>query len=435
MRTALVLIGDELLNGAVRDSATTWIGHQLADHGFELSHVQVVGDDLAAISDAILMAVARGDAVIVSGGLGPTSDDLTREGLARAAGVRLERSPEVLALIHQRYLARGRPLPDNAGVMAGLPFGAHALANQEGSAPGISMELDAVPIFALPGVPREMQAMFTHEVLPKLLHTFAQEPLTTMVLRIAIEGESAVAQRLVEWEAALPAQVKVAYLAQLGDVLVKVTGADKALVQRQAILAADLLGESVYAMQEKTAPAITLAALVHASLRQRGETIATAESLTGGGVGVALTAISGSSTSFRGGIIAYSPELKSSLLEVPTSLIGEVGTVHPQVAYEMAVGAHRATGADWVISTTGVAGPGESEGQAAGTVYLAITGPKLGTTVSDYLRVIRVDLPLLDRDLVRRATVIHALDLARRTLSGLGNTPGVQDVTHLCRII
>ncbi len=432
MRTTLVLIGDELLNGAVRDSTTTWIGRQLADHGFELSHVQTVGDDLAAIADAILVAVARGDVVIVSGGLGPTSDDLTRAGLARAAGVALERNLELLTLIHQRYLARGRPLPENAAVMADLPFGAEALINQAGSAPGISMQIAAVPVFALPGVPREMEAMFAHEVLPKLLHTFAQEPLTTMVLRIAIEGESTIAQRLTEWEAALPAQVKVAYLAQLGDVLVKVTGADKALVQRQAMLAADLIGESVYAVQERTAPAIDLATLVLTSLRQRGETVATAESLTGGGVGLALTTISGSSASFRGGIIAYSPELKSSLLGVPASLIDEVGTVHPQVAYAMAVGAKQVTGADWVISTTGVAGPGASEGQVAGTVYLAITGPSPG---SDHLRVIRVDLPLLDRDLVRRATVIHALDLARRTLSGLGNTPGVQDVTHLCRII
>lgn len=433
MRTALVLIGDELLNGSVSDTAAAWIGARLAEHGLELGHVQLVGDDLASISDALSVATSRADAVVLTGGLGPTSDDLTGNALARFMRVPLLRNQHLLDLIAARYRASGVTMPENAGSMADLPEGATSLLNQEGSAPGIRVVSDGVPIFALPGVPREMRAMFMQEVLPELLREFLPELRTTFVIRVAIEGESSVAMKLHQWERDLPTSLSVAYLAQLGNVLVKISGTDESEVRLYAGRAAILIGDSVYAVQDQREPSLSLEHIVHRLLSERGETIATAESLTGGGVGLALTHVPGSSENFLGGFIAYSPELKTEFLGVRTALIASVGTVDPGVAYAMASGARRATGADWALSTTGVAGPGWSEAKAPGTVFLAIVGPPQDPSTELERRVVRLEIRHLDRELVRRASVIHALELVRRTLSGLGNAIGVEDVTYLSK--
>jgi nicotinamide-nucleotide amidase len=432
MRTSLVLIGDELLNGSVADTAAAWLGGKLFKNGFELAHVQLVGDELAAISDAITVAVSHGDAVVLTGGLGPTSDDLTRNALARSLRVPLLRNQNLVGLITKRYLALGRAMPENAASMADLPEGSTSLLNQEGSAPGIRAVLDGVPIFALPGVPREMRAMFAQEVLPELLREFESEIRTTYILRVAIEGESAIAMKLRDWERDLPSSLSVAYLAELGNVLVKVTGTRESEVHQYAQRAALLIGDSVYALQDRRDPPLSLEAQVHRLLDERGQTIATAESLTGGGVGVALTEVPGSSENYVGGFVAYSPALKTSLLGVSAALITEVGTVDPRVAYAMAIGAREATGADWAVASTGVAGPGQSEDKVPGTVYLALVGPPAGSLDALTVRVIRLEISNLDRVLVRRASVIHALELVRRTLSGLGSATGVEDVTYLC---
>ena len=430
MRTSLVLIGDELLNGSVSDSATLWIGGKLYENGFELTHVQLVADELATISEAIAIAIAHGDAVILTGGLGPTSDDLTRNALARLLRAPLLRNQYLLKIIAERYATLGREMPEIAGSMADLPEGAAPLRNAEGSAPGIKVVVDGVPIFALPGVPREMRAMFVAEVLPELLRAFETEPRTTYILRVAIEGESAVAMKLRDWEQLLPPTVTVAYLTELGNVLVKITGIRDSEVHQYAQSAAARIGDCVYALQDRRESPISLERAVYQILVERGETIASAESLTGGAVGVALTQVPGSSETYVGGFVAYSPALKTSLLGVSEALISEVGTVNPQVAYEMALGARRATGADWSVATTGVAGP-ESEGKSPGTVYIAVVGPPEDPEESHSLRVIRLEIAHLDREQVRRLSVIHALELVRRTLKGLGNATGAQDVSQL----
>ncbi|OIQ77371.1 putative competence-damage inducible protein [mine drainage metagenome] len=363
--------------------------------------------------------------------MGPTSDDITREALARYARVPLLRDQHLLELIAGRYRDFGAVMQVNSEVMADVPQGATSLINQEGSAPGIRLVSDGVPIFALPGVPREMRAMFSHEVLPELLREFQPETQATTVLRIAVEGESSVAMKLRDWEQGLPSGFSVAYLADLGNVLVKVTGPDEAIVNGLAHNAALLVGDSVYAIQNRSAPSTPLAAEVLGLLREKRHSIATAESLTGGGVGQALTDVPGSSENYLGGLITYSPALKTELLTVPSALIEKVGTVDPNVAYAMALGARRATGADWVVATTGVAGPGQSEGKSPGTVYLAVMGPAPDGGAGVQVRVVKLEIHRSDRDLVRRSTVIHALELVRRTLSELGNAVGQVEVTHL----
>ncbi|HUW78453.1 MAG TPA: CinA family nicotinamide mononucleotide deamidase-related protein [Candidatus Nanopelagicaceae bacterium] len=431
MRTSAVLIGDELLNGSTADTAVSWLGARLFENGFELSHVQLAADNLAAISDAIFIAVAHGDAVVLTGGLGPTSDDLTRNALARFLRVPLNRDQALLALIGKRYEAFGESLPDNAALMADLPDGTVALVNQEGSAPGIRAMMDGVPIYALPGVPREMRAMFDNEVLPELVSQFEAKTQTTYILRVALEGESAVAMKLRDWERELPDSLSVAYLPDPGNILVKVSGRNEFEVKKYAESAAELIGDSVYARQNRQDRPESLESKVHQLLAAKHQTLATAESLTGGAVGQALTRIPGASDNYLGGVVAYSPSLKVSLLGLSPALLDRVGTVNPEVAYAMALGVRQATGATWGLATTGVAGPGPSQGQAPGTVYVALVGggPDLGTELIE--RVIRLRITKANRELIRGMSVIHALELVRRTLSGLAIAGSTEDVTHL----
>jgi nicotinamide-nucleotide amidase len=414
-RIALVTVGDELLNGAVVDTSTAWLGDQLALEGHSLAISISVQDELSAISDAILSAIARADAVIVTGGLGPTSDDLTRSGVARAARVEVAQRKELVELITARYAARNMQVPSQALVMADIPIGASALTNNGGSAPGIFMEIDNVPLFALPGVPHEMRDMFVGEVLPELRKRFSGVPRRTVIVRVALLGESAISESLRDWESNLPPGVSVAYLASLGDVEVKISSESASQAEEYAALAADLIGDSVYAIDEARAPRSTLASAVLHLMREQGETLATAESLTGGALSQLLTDIPDASDVYLGGAVTYQAGSKHQLADVPEEMMSTRGTVDAQVAKAMARGIRLRLGADWAVSTTGVAGPGDFEGHPAGTLYIGVSSPagerafKVGLTgqMAD------------DRARVRRASAAHALDLLRRCLAGL----------------
>ena len=414
-RIALVTVGDELLNGAVVDTSTAWLGDQLALEGYALVISISVQDELSAISDAILSAIARADAVIVSGGLGPTSDDLTRLGVARAARVEVAQRKELVELITARYAARNMQVPSQALVMADLPIGASALINDGGSAPGIFMEIESVPLFALPGVPHEMRGMFIGEVLPELRKRFSGVPRHTFIVRVALLGESAVSESLRDWESNLPPGVSVAYLASLGDVEVKISSKSASQAEECATLAADLIGDSVYAIDEARAPRSTLASAVLHLMRERGETLATVESLTGGGLAQLLTDIPGASEVYLGGAVTYQAASKLELADVPEEMMNTRGTVDAQVAKAMARGIRLRLDASWAVATTGVAGPGDFEGHPAGTLYVGVSSPAGERAFKVVLSGQMAD----DRARVRRASAAHALDLFRRSLAGL----------------
>ncbi|MTB25753.1 MAG: damage-inducible protein CinA, partial [Actinobacteria bacterium] len=335
-RIALVTVGDELLNGAVVDTSTAWLGDQLALEGYALVISISVQDELSAISDAILSAIARADAVIVSGGLGPTSDDLTRLGVARAARVEVAQRKDLVALITARYALRNMQVPGQALVMADLPIGASALINNSGSAPGIFMEIESVPLFALPGVPHEMRDMFVSEVLPELRKRLSGVRQHTFIVRVALLGESAVSESLRDWESNLPSGVSVAYLASLGDVEVKISSESARQAEECATLAAELIGDSVYAIDEARALRSTLASAVLHLMREQDETLATVESLTGGGLAQLLTDIPGASEVYLGGAVTYQAGCKHQLAVVPEEMMSTRGTVDAQVAKAMA---------------------------------------------------------------------------------------------------
>jgi nicotinamide-nucleotide amidase len=413
MRVELLAVGTELLLGDIVNTNAAWLGTRLAEAGLDVHTSAVVGDNLERIASAVRDALGRVDTLVITGGLGPTQDDLTREALAEAAGVGLRRDPTLEAALRARFTALRRDVPEMNYRQADLPEGATPLANERGTAPGIRLAIGAGVVYALPGVPHEMEAMFTGMVLPDLLQR-AGEPATIVSRTLRTSGmwESAVADAL----AALVRELDragnptIAFLAGRGQTRVRITAkapdraAALALVEPVEAAARRALGEAVYG-----ADSDSLEQVVHHLLRGRGATVAVAESLTGGLLGAALTDTAGSSETFRGGVIAYATELKTNLLEVPAELLAARGPVDAGVAAAMASGVRQALAATYGLATTGVAGPDEHGGAPPGTVHIALIGPDGAEQRS-------LRLPG-DRSRVRELSVVAALDLLRRHLA------------------
>ncbi|HJY24128.1 MAG TPA: CinA family nicotinamide mononucleotide deamidase-related protein [Actinomycetes bacterium] len=397
MRIAIVSVGDELLSGDTVDTNSAWLGQTFSGVGFTVLRVIVVPDDVVAISDAIRTATAGADAVLVQGGLGPTSDDLSREGIAAASGVPLHRDADIEKRLRAWYAERNRPVLDVSLRMADVPDGAEVLPNPPGQAPGLRTVLDGCLIYAVPGVPREMQAIVTESVLPDLIARATARPdVLTQTLRIAVRGESEVAT-LVAAGGPTPPGLRVAYLARPGDVRLRVTGPAE-IEEPYAQQLRTLLGELVYGEGDDT-----LDVVIHRLLAAQRATLAVAESLTGGQLGETLTRMAGSSATFVGGVVAYETRLKTMLLGVDGDVLNREGAVHPDVARQMAEGVRQRLGSTYGLSTTGVAGPEPADGHDPGTVYVAAAGPA-GTQV----RSLRLGG---GRDLVRELAVVHALNL------------------------
>ncbi|HZB31607.1 MAG TPA: CinA family nicotinamide mononucleotide deamidase-related protein [Streptosporangiaceae bacterium] len=414
MRVELVMIGDELLIGDTVNGNAAWLGRQLTDSGIDVARSVVVGDDEAVIGEAVTAALARANVVITTGGLGPTPDDLTREALAKAAGVPIVRDAAAADWIRRRMADRGLPLRPMALRMAEHPEGATPLANPMGTALAFRLELGGGAVYALPGVPGEVRAIFTGSVLPDLLARRDGHIPVRRTLRTALAWESAIATRLVPVEAL--DDIRLAYLPGIAEVRIRVTATGPDAPARLAHveqMIRDLLGPVVYGADDET-----LDQVVHRLLAERSATVATAESLTGGLLGARLTDMPGSSATFRGGVVAYATDLKAGLLDVPRDLLAAHGAVHADVAAAMARGVSERLGATYGLAVTGVAGPDHQDGHSVGTVHLSVAGP--GSELSK----VSVRLPTPGsgprvRHWVRDATVTYALDLLRRRLLGL----------------
>ncbi|MEV5825283.1 CinA family nicotinamide mononucleotide deamidase-related protein [Spirillospora sp. NPDC052242] len=416
MRVELLTVGDELLLGDTINGNAAWLGRRLADHGVEVARSVVVGDEEDVIVEAVTAALGRADAVITTGGLGPTYDDLTRDALAAAAGVPLVRDPEVEKRLRERAAAAGHEIRESALRMADVPEGAALLRNSAGSAPGLRVALPGGVVYALPGVPFEMRTIMDEVVLPELA---GPPEVARRTLRTAGLWESVLAERLAEVEAM--DGVRLAYLPQPAEVRVRVSVAGTDVWDRLADVEKrirELLGAAVYGVEDES-----LDRVVHRLLTQRSATVAAAESLTGGLIGAELTAMPGASTTFAGGVVAYATDLKRDLLGVPADLLAEHGAVHPDVAAAMAAGVRDRLGATYGLAVTGVAGPEPQDGRPVGTVYIGVAGPGNTRIVT------RPKLPVPGtgpetRDVIRRMTVVHALDQLRRALLGLGADAG-----------
>lgn len=378
MTGLLLTVGDEILLGQIVNTNAAWLGERLAEVGVDVLRSETVRDDVDAIVTAIDRATDDGAAlIVVTGGLGPTHDDVTKEAVARAFGVGVTVRPDVLTWIENRYAARGRTMPAVGRLMAEVPDGFEPLHNPKGSAPGLwgTRDLDdgrRQIVAMMPGVPHEMKVLAEEAVLPRLA-ALQDAVVLSRTLLTAGKGESDLAAMIGEQVEGLPEGLTLAYLPGLGEVRLRITarGADREAAQHALDAATDAvrdgLGTLVYG-EERT----TLAAVVNEALRERGLRLAVAESCTGGAIASRVTEVPGASGVFQGGVIAYSNEAKTDLLGVPADLIEVEGAVSEAVALAMAAGARTRFGADIGVSTTGIAGPGGGTPEKpVGTVWLA----------------------------------------------------------------
>jgi len=415
VRVEIVAVGTELLLGQIPDTNSQWLGEQLAANGIPSHFHQHVGDNHERIVLAFRTALARSDAVIVCGGLGPTQDDITRAAIAEVMNVPLERHEEIVDRIRSMFGARNRTMPDNNLLQADVPRGSTVIEQVRGTAPGLICPVGQKVVYAVPGVPYEMTEMFERAILPDLLarQRAAGESsvITSRVLRTWGASESALAEALSDRfdELVNDGRVTIAFLASgIEGIKVRLTarGADAAhageLLAAEEFLVRGLinekLGDIIFGVDDET-----MEDAIAARLISRGATLGVAESVTGGLIASRLVNISGASHWFRGGVVSYASEVKFDLLNVPRGPV-----VSPEAAEAMAVGVRHVLGSDIGLSVTGVAGPEEQDGQPAGTVFV-------GVAIGDHVEHVALRLPG-DRPRIRSYSAISALDALRRVL-------------------
>lgn len=374
MKSEIISVGTELLLGEIVDTNASYLSQKLADLGIDVHYRHTVGDNLARLSEVISTALSRSDVVILTGGLGPTEDDLTREAIAAATGRPLRRVPASEQWLREFFAARSRPLAPSNLKQADAPEGAEHMPNSCGTAPGIYLPWDGRLIFAAPGPPTELREMAERTILPLLReHLGETNQLFTRSLLLTDIGESQVADALA---ALIDAQDDPTIAMYASPALVRVRLATKAADEaaareRFAPVEAEirrLLPDNVFGTDDDT-----MAGVVGQLLRERGQTVAVAESCTGGLAASKITDVAGASDYFLAGVVAYANEAKQSLLGVPAEILGRHGAVSEECARAMALGVRAAARADYGLATTGIAGPGGgTEDKPVGLVYIAV---------------------------------------------------------------
>lgn len=416
MKAAILAVGSELLGTDRLDTNSLKLTGVLERYGVELRRKGVVGDSVEEMADELHTLLARHDLVLVTGGLGPTADDVTREAVARALGRGLALNEEVLAAIERRFREHGRVMPAVNRKQAEAIEGAVLIPNARGTAPGMRIEGQGSTLFLFPGVPFELEGMIESDLVPWLAERSAAAGNVgreTSTIKIACLPESVVEERVRpaydefgrEW---------ITILASPGEIRLRSTAEGPEPERRRRLEAMtarlrELAGDAVYAFREED----TLESVVGELLRKAGATLATlavAESCTGGLLAERITRVAGSSDYFLGGAVTYTNELKIQILGVPPEMLAEHGAVSEPVARAMAEGVRRVFHSDWGAGITGVAGPGGgSEAKPVGTVHIAVAGP------DGRLEHRKVRFPG-DRERVRAQSAQLALDLLRRML-------------------
>jgi len=409
VRADVLAIGTELLLGQIVDTNSSWIGEQLAAVGIDTMEHRKVGDNLGRMVTAMREMLASADAVVVCGGIGPTQDDVTRDAIAEVMGVELERREELVEHIASLFGTRGRDMPANNLRQADVPQGADVIPNPIGTAPGIRAEIDGKVIYAVPGVPYEMQLMVTDHILPDLLaRTGEAAAIVSRSLKTWGQSESGLAEMIAE-RVDTQSNPTIAFLARgIEGIVVRLTAKAPTEVEARALIEPEeaklrtILGDLVFAIDDET--------MEHAVLQRleaRGWTLGVAESLTGGLIGARITNVPGASRTFRGSIASYATEVKRSVLGVTAERV-----VSEESAQQMAEGAQRVLGADVGIAATGVAGPDEQDGQPVGTVWFALALPGLP------VEAVSTRLPG-DRERIRQFSTISLLNILRMRLDAL----------------
>jgi nicotinamide-nucleotide amidase len=411
VKIEIINTGAELLVGRVLNTHQQWLCRRLSDLGYEVSRQCCVPDGSAQIQAAVRESLARADLVITTGGLGPTSDDLTRDCIAQLLGRSLILHPATLAWIEKFFASRKRPMPASTRVQALVPEGATVLPNPHGTAPGLAIPAGAEGkwLILLPGPPRELRPMFTEFVVPILLREF---PLPSKYLcrnfKTTGMGESVVEEKIAgPLQSLVGRGLEIAYCARVGEVDVRLAarGSSAAgLLDEGEHVVRGLLGALIFGTDEDS-----LELAVIRLLTERGQSLAVAESCTGGYLAHRLTNVPGASAVFLGGAVTYSNQAKQDLLGVAAETLRQHGAVSREVAREMAEGARRVLQADYALSVTGVAGPGGGTTEKpVGTAFIALAS-KTGTTV-------QLQYNPTDRETFKFVSSQRALDLVRHAI-------------------
>ena len=418
MNLELINTGSELMLGRVLNTHQQWLCRQFADGGRVVTRQVAVADTAADITQAVREALTRADLVITTGGLGPTSDDLTRDLIAQLLGRKLSEHAPSLANIEHFFALRKRALPASTRVQALVPEGAFVLANAHGTAPGLAIEVNPNPFRAdgkaawlimLPGPPRELRPMFTDQIVPLLAQHFPiKTAFVCRTLKTTGIGESFVEEKI--GPALKPftdAGLELGYCARVGEVDVRLvangSGAEPA-VREAARIIHGLIGAHIYGEGDDQLETV----LVHA-LTERKQTLALAESCTGGFIANRITNVPGASAVFLAGLVTYSNAAKQSLLGVQAETLARHGAVSEAVARELAEGARARTGADYALAVTGIAGPaGGTEAKPVGTVFIALATRTETFVINPVNR--------YDRETFKYVTSQQALELLRRRM-------------------
>ena len=413
----VITIGDELLYGQTVDTNTQWMGQELNRIGVKIIRKTSIGDRKEDIISALNEAHTRADIILITGGLGPTKDDITKKTLAEYFDTPITMRPQALADLKTLFVERNFPLTALNEQQATLPEKCMMVPNRMGTAPGMWFEEAGKVYVSMPGVPYEMKAMMTHTVLPQLQETFALPVIFHQMIQTVGIGESWLAEKIADWEDALPEHIKLAYLPSFGKVKLRLTAVGDTLlslerdVAEQVKQVVPMINQYVFGYGE-----ISLEEAIGRDLLHVGKTLALAESCTGGLVAHAVTSVPGSSRYFRGGLIPYDNSLKIDPLGVREETLRQHGAVSEETVREMAENVRKLLRADVGLATSGIAGPGGGTPEKpVGTIWIALADES--TTVAKKLTLTK------DRSVNIQRTNVAVLNLLRLHLNGLLDTP------------
>ncbi len=411
VRAEIITIGDEILYGQTLDTNAHWMSGKLDETSIRVIRRTTCGDSDSEILKAFAEAAQRADVVLITGGLGPTSDDLTKPCLAKFFECEIKVHAEALSQLEEYMTSRGRGLNALTRLQASLPEKCEMIPNERGTAAGMWFHENDTVFIAMPGVPHEMKYMMTYHIIPRLKQTLTIPVIYHKIVRVAGIGESWLAEKIEAWEKALPANVKLAYLPTFSDLKLRLTATgdnrESVLGQVQELVdrLLPLIHDYFYGYDEDA-----LEIVIGKMLRARNAKLAIAESCTGGYIAHKITSVPGSSAYFNGSVVAYQNEMKTRLLDVQATTLQQHGAVSEQTVVEMAKGICRHMDADYGLATSGIAGPdGGTPDKPVGTVWIAC---------ADGDEVITKKLQLTkDRDVNIRLTTVIALHLLYQRLA------------------
>jgi nicotinamide-nucleotide amidase len=378
MKASIITIGDELLIGQTVDTNSAWMGAELSKYGFDVYRITSVHDRREDILYALNEATGKSDVVLITGGLGPTSDDITKQTLCEFFNTHLIINEDVLRMNEQLFRHRNFPMNDRNRRQAEVPESCRVLKNEQGTAPGMWFEKDKTIYISMPGVPHEMKHLMGKMVLPELKNRFTSQIIIHRNIMTYGSFESKLADILTDFESGLPSNIKLAYLPASGIIKLRLTGTGSEkeslsnMLNEQMEILYKTIPDIIYSENEES-----LEMVIGKLLKSKNLTVSTAESCTGGEIAHLITGVTGSSEYYKGSVIAYANSIKMQLLGVKSSTLDEFGAVSEQTVREMAIGAKMLFNTDFSVATSGIAGPdGGSDIKPVGTLWIAVASDK-----------------------------------------------------------